>query len=542
MKSLVVLALLLLLVGLPALPLSAQQPVAATGGQIFLLELPELGVAPTPQAAIEIPAPNTSLLLIHVLRPAADQIDYGQIFVFLNREAITTLSEGLASESGKLLRIRLNRRPGFALQPGRNVIEVTATNRLGRKFYSSFVIRTVTENRNQDFDYSVTFGSDARHQTPPELALLEPQSRIYRKPGAGAQSVRITGIATATTSIARVTVNEQVMALRRESAVQLPRLGLANEENRVAFDTRLMVAADSPPIRVEAVDAVGNRTRLQIPVNAATEAPATEFRGKKYALLIGISNFRYSDDRLRNLQYADADARAIEQFLRSPAGGRFAPENTLLLVNEQATLHQVKEALTNFTSRPQADDLLFIFFASHGAPDLSPEQKLFFFTYDTRVERLAETALAMSHFQALIEQHVRARRLVIVVDTCHSAGLSGEAVGTRGQRNNLSNLYIEKLLYKEEGKAVLTSSDVNELAQEGQRWGGGHGVFTYFLLEGLRGKADSNADRLIVVGELFRFVRQKVRLDTQFRQNPRMLVGANEDLVLAGVFGRATNR
>ena len=53
------------------------------------------------------------------------------------------------------------------------------------------------------------------------------------------------------------------------------------------------------------------------------------------------------------------------------------------------------------------------------------------------------------------------------------------------------------------------------------------------MLEGLKGKADSNEDRLVSVGELFRFVRQKVRLDTEFKQNPRMLVGANENLALA---------
>jgi hypothetical protein len=36
-------------------------------------------------------------------------------------------------------------------------------------------------------------------------------------------------------------------------------------------------------------------------------------------------------------------------------------------------------------------------------------------------------------------------------------------------------------------------------------------------------------------GELFRFVRRRVRLDTEYRQNPRMPVGTNEDLALAAV-------
>jgi uncharacterized caspase-like protein len=95
------------------------------------------------------------------------------------------------------------------------------------------------------------------------------------------------------------------------------------------------------------------------------------------------------------------------------------------------------------------------------------------------------------------------------------------------------NLYFEKLLYQEEGRAIITSSDVNEFSRESERWGAGHGVFTYYILEGLKGKANVNEDQLVSVGELFRFVRQKVRLDTEFKQNPRMLVGANENLALS---------
>lgn len=34
-------------------------------------------------------------------------------------------------------------------------------------------------------------------------------------------------------------------------------------------------------------------------------------------------------------------------------------------------------------------------------------------------------------------------------------------------------------------------------------------------------------------GELFRYARQKVQLETQFRQNPRMLTSTNENLAIA---------
>jgi uncharacterized caspase-like protein len=81
----------------------------------------------------------------------------------------------------------------------------------------------------------------------------------------------------------------------------------------------------------------------------------------------------------------------------------------------------------------------------------------------------------------------------------------------------------------------LTSSDVNEISQEGKKWGGGHGVFTWAVLEGLGGGADINRDRVVTTGELFDFVSDKVREQTSGRQSPRALAGTNRDFPLTTV-------
>jgi hypothetical protein len=510
---------------------------------VFQLELPEFGLGPTSEAEVTIPSTKLTQILIHILRPHADRIDYGQIYTFVNGDAASTLSEVVPNERGKLVRLRLSQRPGFEMRSGRNTIEIRARNQVGRQFYSSFVLRTNTENRNQDFLYQVDLGADPKQQVPPELVLLEPEREIQLQPGRMPQTIRIAGVATAGTSIRSVSVNGRPLRLKHGPEVKLRRLGLANEHNRVTFDTDYTVSAGLSHIAVDALDAAGNRTQLKIPIVPIQRVETREFRGTKYALVIGISKFKYNDDRLRDLRFADSDALSIYRFLQSPGAGRFLSGNILLLTNEQATLANIRAALTSFVAKPGPDDLLLIFLASHGSPDLVAEQNLYFITHDTQVDRMSETALAMEDCRSMLAQHVSTRRVVLLIDTCHSAGLGEERISTRGiGRNNLINLYVEKLLYKEEGKAVITSSDVNELSQEGVGWGGGHGVFTHFLLEGLRGKADGDGNRVVTVGELFRFVRQKVRLETQFRQNPRMLPGTNEDLALAGIVSRGPER
>jgi uncharacterized caspase-like protein len=318
--------------------------------------------------------------------------------------------------------------------------------------------------------------------------------------------------------------------------VKIRKLGLPHESNRVSFDLNYTLTAGTRGIPVEAVDTEGNRTQLQIPVRTITQEPPVEFRGRKYALLVGISRFKNQSQWMRNLKYADKDAEDLHEFLRTPGGGRFPPENMLLLTNEHATLSRFREALSEFVAKPGPDDLLVIFLATHGGPDVQAPQNRYFVLHDTEYQRLSDTGLPMPDLQNYLQQSVKSKRLLLLVDTCESAGLLGDPqIRARGPLNNLSNLYLEKLLYREEGRAVITASDVNESSLEGPKWGNGHGVFTHFLLEGMRGKADANNDRLITVGELFRFVRRQVRVETQFNQNPRLLIGTNENLKVAAV-------
>jgi hypothetical protein len=529
-------ALWLLAALLLAAPPAALQQAPPAQAAVFELELPELGIAPTSQPDIVITTPDVDTIVLHILSPQADQIDYGQIGTKVNGKPASLLTEINRGPRGKIVRINLRRYPGYGLVAGRNTVEITAHNQRGREFYASFVLRTVTENRNQGFDYRVALSQNAKQAVPPELVLLDPEHEIAVPPGARAQKVRFSGVATAAGSVVKVTIDGEPVALKRGSQVTLRGMGLVNENNRVSFDAVHTVAGDASEIVVEATDSAGNRTQLKVPVKRGEGERPEIFSGRKYALVVGISKFADHSGGLTDLKYADADAEAISRFLQTPAGGRFPADNILLLTNERATLAALQRAMKSFIAQPGPDDLILIFLATHGSPDPFAEQNLYFLTYDTNVDRMAETAFAMSDFKRMLESNVRSRRMILLVDTCHSAGLTGSRGETsRGLSNNLVNLYAERLLYQEEGKAVITSSDVNESSQESPRWGGGHGVFTYFLLEGMRGMADSNVDLVVTVGELFRFVRQRVRLDTDYRQNPRMLLSTNENLALAAV-------
>ena len=70
---------------------------------------------------------------------------------------------------------------------------------------------------------------------------------------------------------------------------------------------------------------------------------------------------------------------------------------------------------------------------------------------------------------------------------------------------------IQSLSKVGEGVCVISASDENQYLQESRDWGGGHGVFTYFLLKGLEGEADYNKDARLTLGELTLYLSQEVR-------------------------------
>jgi uncharacterized caspase-like protein len=83
------------------------------------------------------------------------------------------------------------------------------------------------------------------------------------------------------------------------------------------------------------------------------------------------------------------------------------------------------------------------------------------------------------------------------------------------------------------GRAVLTSSDVGESSEESDRWGGGHGVFTWALINGLTGKADADGDHVVSADELFSYIRRVVALETGGRQNPKLFSDLGGSLQIA---------
>ena len=244
---------------------------------------------------------------------------------------------------------------------------------------------------------------------------------------------------------------------------------------------------------------------------AATAAAAPG--GQTYALLVGIS--KYAKPEL-SLQFADADADVFGKLLESPRGGGLPPENVLLLTDDKATTAAVRNGFQDFLKRRAGkNDTVIILIAGHGTVEVPGSKNAFILTYDADPQDLNSTALPMAELQSLFEEQLtKVGRVLLFADVCKA--------GTIGTIHNTTvNADVQHLGDVEGDLFGLLASRPKEVSLEGPQFGGGHGVFSYYVIKGLEGAADENNDGVVDANELIQYVSNQVPPATNNRQHPR---------------------
>ena len=246
-------------------------------------------------------------------------------------------------------------------------------------------------------------------------------------------------------------------------------------------------------------------------------ADGLEQRGRLWAVVIGISKYDNIPPQAQ-LRFADRDAQEFAEFLRSPSGGGFPSDHIQLLLNERATLPALRTALGTWLPRSaERDDLVYVFFAGHGVTEGDHDGYLL--ARDSDPQNLYATALSISEVDKILTERLRAREVILIADACHAGNLGWASRGTADEV--LVGRYLTEIGRSGAGILRLLASRADERSYEGQQWGGGHGAFTYALLEGLRGRADRDHDGIVRTGELIEYISSTVPQETKALQHPQ---------------------
>jgi uncharacterized caspase-like protein/tetratricopeptide (TPR) repeat protein len=247
--------------------------------------------------------------------------------------------------------------------------------------------------------------------------------------------------------------------------------------------------------------------RIHTPENpgAAAGRPSIP-RG--YAVVIGVGQYKNLNAR-QQLQFADRDAEAIYSVLISPEGGNFRAENVHKLTGSKATLQAIRTELEEWLpSVALQEDRVFVYFAGHG---FVKEGKPYLAPSDFDPANTATTGYSMNALGSALKNKIKARWKVLLTDACHSGAINPDV---DVMMINQSLMDLDQSLFS------LTASRDRERSFESADWGGGHGIFTYYVVRGLEGAADETADGIVTADELAEYVRRNVREATRGLQNP----------------------
>ncbi len=253
-----------------------------------------------------------------------------------------------------------------------------------------------------------------------------------------------------------------------------------------------------------------------------------------FAMVIGISKYRF----IRPLTYADKDADLFRDFLKSPGGGHLKDPDIFMLTNDDATSG-------NFWSKGfqwlaakqlQKNDRLFIYLAGHG--DAIDEDQFFFLGYDCnpngdKNNYLVGGAIQLYNLKKKIaNETAKGVEVFFVMDACRSNELPG---GSAGQ--NFLNTAVSQ---KKAGEMMMLATEAGQESLEDASIGNGHGLFTYYLVDGLCGLADAGTlDGKITFSELKSYVDKNVPPIAQQRFNrsqvPYFCCDENSEKVISQV-------
>lgn len=306
--------------------------------------------------------------------------------------------------------------------------------------------------------------------------------------------------------------------------------GVLLTEVSLAQKTRRPRPRPTPRETPQPTDQSSNpQTSRGISVAEIKSGVAPDGRGKLWAVVIGVSNYKNLEPDAQ-LRFAHRDAEELAAFFSSPQGGGFPSTQIKVLLNEQATIASVRTALGTWLPRSaEPNDVVYIFFAGHGIVEQSGDGYLL--AHDSDPQNLYATALPISELDRIVAERLKSRVTVLFADACHSGKIGMTSRGT--EEEVLISRYLDEVGKTGAGTFKLLASRADERSYEDKRWGGGHGVFTYYLLEGMKGKADRDRDGVVRAGELLDFISQIVPEQTSALQHPRAAGNIDTRLPLA---------
>jgi len=201
----------------------------------------------------------------------------------------------------------------------------------------------------------------------------------------------------------------------------------------------------------------------------------------RFALVIGLEKYA---ERIPAVQFAENDAKKLYECLIELG---IDPRDITCLVSTQATKAKVESELRRLAALANKDDEILLFFAGHG---VSISGSNYITCYDTVPTDLFNSCIPLRWIMDLLKTSASERK-VIFLDSCHSGLEIDESM--RGILDTMNESEIEAFFSDSEYEVGFAScrADQSSYSSPNLR----HGIWTYHLLEALRGDASKAVEK-----------------------------------------------
>jgi formylglycine-generating enzyme required for sulfatase activity len=240
--------------------------------------------------------------------------------------------------------------------------------------------------------------------------------------------------------------------------------------------------------------------------SAFCQTDSAAHKAEKWVVLIGVDQYQFASP----LEYAVADQQSLYDELVSSG----LDERQVTLLRDKADdskylpfKSNIEREIKGISSLAERGDLVLIVFSGHGR---HIGKKSYICPTDANLDD-PETMIALEWIYDQLRPS-KADLKMVIVDACRDV----DPLLTRDKNGSVPDYQTEMKSFVSSsdrlpnGMILLHSCSEGEKAKEDKALG--HGVFTYYLLEGLRGKADKDKNGRVTMGELMSFSNRETKL------------------------------
>lgn len=229
----------------------------------------------------------------------------------------------------------------------------------------------------------------------------------------------------------------------------------------------------------------------------------SEAKPKLYLVTIGIDKYK---NPKYNLNYAQADADGVANMINKQSKSLFQEVVPFSIRNDKAVKANIFAALNQIKTKALEQDMIVVYYAGHGVMSGGAEKEFYIVPHDVtqlygRDDMLAEKGISANDLKSFASA-INAQKQVFILDACQSAGALDALDRGAAEEKAIAQLA------RSTGTFWITSTGAEQFATEFAKLG--HGIFTYALLEGIGGAADTNKDQRLTIRELSTYIENKV--------------------------------